>query len=116
MPTLTIRHITTYRYRQPVAFGEHDGRDLLCPVSRPPSDGKDGDDSEIEVPALVMKDLVPSITHSPSTSRAVVRIPPGTSEMSYQCRPRVHSTQRIRSTLVPLIASRQVQHIPPAVK
>jgi hypothetical protein len=23
MPTLTIRHITTYRYRQPVAFGEH---------------------------------------------------------------------------------------------
>src|ERR1700687_5284465 len=23
MPTLTIRHVTTYRYRQPVAFGEH---------------------------------------------------------------------------------------------
>jgi len=23
MPILTIRHITTYRYRQPVAFGEH---------------------------------------------------------------------------------------------
>ena len=23
MPTLTIRHRTTYRYRQPVAFGEH---------------------------------------------------------------------------------------------
>ncbi|MGA7326276.1 MAG: transglutaminase N-terminal domain-containing protein, partial [Rhodomicrobium sp.] len=23
MPTLTIRHLTTYRYRQPVAFGEH---------------------------------------------------------------------------------------------
>ena len=23
MPTLTIRHMTTYRYRQPVAFGEH---------------------------------------------------------------------------------------------
>jgi transglutaminase-like putative cysteine protease len=23
MPTLTIRHATTYRYRQPVAFGEH---------------------------------------------------------------------------------------------
>jgi transglutaminase-like putative cysteine protease len=23
MPSLTIRHITTYRYRQPVAFGEH---------------------------------------------------------------------------------------------
>jgi transglutaminase-like putative cysteine protease len=23
MPTLTIRHITTYRYRRPVAFGEH---------------------------------------------------------------------------------------------
>jgi transglutaminase-like putative cysteine protease len=23
MPTLTIKHITTYRYRQPVAFGEH---------------------------------------------------------------------------------------------
>lgn len=34
MPLLTIRHVTTYRYRQPVAFGEHrmmlrprDGRD-----------------------------------------------------------------------------------------
>ena len=23
MPALTIRHVTTYRYRQPVAFGEH---------------------------------------------------------------------------------------------
>ena len=23
MPILTVRHITTYRYRQPVAFGEH---------------------------------------------------------------------------------------------
>jgi transglutaminase-like putative cysteine protease len=23
MPTLTIRHVTTYRYRRPVAFGEH---------------------------------------------------------------------------------------------
>jgi transglutaminase-like putative cysteine protease len=23
MPSLTIRHLTTYRYRQPVAFGEH---------------------------------------------------------------------------------------------
>src|SRR5579864_910170 len=23
MPILTIRHVTTYRYRQPVAFGEH---------------------------------------------------------------------------------------------
>ena len=23
MPALTIRHVTTYRYRHPVAFGEH---------------------------------------------------------------------------------------------
>src|ERR1700730_16357768 len=23
MPTLNIRHVTTYRYRRPVAFGEH---------------------------------------------------------------------------------------------
>jgi hypothetical protein len=23
MPRLTIRHITTYQYKQPVAFGEH---------------------------------------------------------------------------------------------
>ena len=23
MPSLTIRHVTTYRYRRPVAFGEH---------------------------------------------------------------------------------------------
>src|SRR5271154_1043040 len=23
MPSLTIRHLTTYRYRRPVAFGEH---------------------------------------------------------------------------------------------
>ena len=29
MPILTIRHVTTYRYRQPVAFGEH--RMMLCP-------------------------------------------------------------------------------------
>jgi hypothetical protein len=30
MPSLTIRHLTTYRYRQPVAFGEH--RMMLRPV------------------------------------------------------------------------------------
>jgi transglutaminase-like putative cysteine protease len=30
MPTLTIRHITTYKYRQPVAFGEH--RMMLRPL------------------------------------------------------------------------------------
>jgi transglutaminase-like putative cysteine protease len=29
MPTLTIRHVTTYRYRRPVAFGEH--RMMLLP-------------------------------------------------------------------------------------
>ena len=23
LPTLTIKHSTTYRYRKPVAFGEH---------------------------------------------------------------------------------------------
>jgi hypothetical protein len=23
MPTLTVRHVTTYRYRQPVRIGEH---------------------------------------------------------------------------------------------
>ena len=23
MPVLTVRHLTTYRYKQPVAFGEH---------------------------------------------------------------------------------------------
>ena len=33
----------------------------------------------IEVPAFVMKDLLPSITHSPASSRAVVRMPPGIS-------------------------------------
>ena len=38
----------------------------------------------IAVPALVMNDLAPSMTHSPApspfSSRAVVRIPPGISE------------------------------------
>ena len=34
----------------------------------------------IEVPALVMNDLEPSMTHSPASSRAVVRIPPGMSD------------------------------------
>ena len=23
MPVLTVKHLTTYRYKQPVAFGEH---------------------------------------------------------------------------------------------
>ncbi len=23
MPVITVRHVTTYRYKQPVAFGEH---------------------------------------------------------------------------------------------
>ena len=23
MPIITVRHVTTYRYKQPVAFGEH---------------------------------------------------------------------------------------------
>jgi transglutaminase-like putative cysteine protease len=31
MPTLTIKHITTYQYRQPVAFGEH--RMMLRPLN-----------------------------------------------------------------------------------
>jgi Bacterial transglutaminase-like N-terminal region len=31
MPTLTIRHVTTYRYRRPVAFGEH--RMMLRPAT-----------------------------------------------------------------------------------
>ena len=30
MPTLTIKHITSYRYRRPVAFGEH--KMMLCPL------------------------------------------------------------------------------------
>ena len=34
----------------------------------------------IDVPELVMKDLAPSSTHWPSSSRAVVRIPPAMSE------------------------------------
>ena len=33
MPTLTIRHVTTYRYRQPVVFGEH--RMMLRPRDAP---------------------------------------------------------------------------------
>src|SRR5450755_1253835 len=34
----------------------------------------------IDVPELVMKDFEPSITHSPPSRRAVVRIPPGMSD------------------------------------
>jgi len=30
VPTLTIKHITSYRYRRPVAFGEH--KMMLCPL------------------------------------------------------------------------------------
>lgn len=37
MPILTIRHVTTYRYRQPVAFGEH--RMMLRP--------RDDDDQKV---------------------------------------------------------------------
>jgi len=37
MPTLTIRHVTTYRYRRPVAFGEH--RMMLRP--------RDSDDQRV---------------------------------------------------------------------
>ena len=44
MPILTIRHVTTYHYRQPVAFGEH--RMMLRPRD-------DGDqivlDSELDI-------------------------------------------------------------------
>src|ERR1043165_5448866 len=39
MPILTIRHVTTYRYRQPVAFGEH--RMMLRPRD-------DGDQTVLE--------------------------------------------------------------------
>ena len=37
MPILTIRHVTTYRYRQPVAFGAH--RMMLRP--------RDDDDQKV---------------------------------------------------------------------
>jgi Bacterial transglutaminase-like N-terminal region len=30
MPFLTIRHVTTYRYRRPVAFGEHRMMHGIC--------------------------------------------------------------------------------------
>src|SRR5437868_3449893 len=39
MPILTIRHVTTYHYRQPVAFGEH--RMMLRPRD-------DGDQTVLE--------------------------------------------------------------------
>jgi hypothetical protein len=42
MPILTIRHVTTYHYRQPVAFGEH--RMMLRP--------RDDDDQKLLVSEL----------------------------------------------------------------
>ena len=32
MPSLTIRHVTAYRCRQPVAFGEHRMMLLVCAI------------------------------------------------------------------------------------
>jgi Bacterial transglutaminase-like N-terminal region len=53
MPSLTIRHVTTYRYRQPVAFGEH--RMMLRPRRLPRSKGDRGkprDQPGADEPAL----------------------------------------------------------------
>ena len=50
MPILTIRHVTTYRYRQPVAFGEH--RMMLRPRD-------DGDQTVLETGL----DITPAPTH-----------------------------------------------------
>jgi transglutaminase-like putative cysteine protease len=50
MPILTIRHVTTYRYRRPVAFGEH--RMMLRP--------RDDDDQTVLDVAL---DITPAPSH-----------------------------------------------------
>ena len=39
MPILTIKHVTTYHYRRPVAFGEH--RMMLRP--------RDGEDQKVRM-------------------------------------------------------------------
>jgi hypothetical protein len=62
----------------------------------------------IEVPELVMNALVPS-THSPASSRAVVRMPPGISDPPGSVRPKAASrspahssgSQRWHCSLVP---------------
>jgi Bacterial transglutaminase-like N-terminal region len=51
MPTLTIKHITTYQYRQPVAFGEH--RMMLRP--------RDGHDQSLIDARLVITPTPTSI-------------------------------------------------------
>ncbi len=50
MPILTVRHVTTYHYRQPVAFGEH--RMMLRP--------RDDDDQKVIESAL---DITPEPSH-----------------------------------------------------
>jgi hypothetical protein len=42
MPTLTIRHVTTYRYRRPVAFGEH----RMMPIGAVGVSGAPGGDKD----------------------------------------------------------------------
>ena len=43
MPIIAIRHVTTYRYKQPVSFGEH--RMML----RPRDDDQELLESELEI-------------------------------------------------------------------
>src|SRR5580704_11838901 len=53
MPSLTIRHVTTYRYRQPVAFGEH--RMMLRP--------RDSHDQRVIASSLEIDPLPASLRH-----------------------------------------------------
>jgi hypothetical protein len=59
MPILTIRHVTTYHYKRPVAFGEH--RMMLRP--------RDDDDQKVLESALEItpnRDLVRvAVAHEP---------------------------------------------------
>ncbi len=77
MPSLTIRHVTTYRYRQPVAFGEH--RLMLRP--------RDSHDQKVIEASLDISPL-PSSLHFTEDAFgnhvAIARFDGSSSELSFE--------------------------------
>src|SRR5476649_546676 len=77
MPSLTIRHITTYRYRQPVAFGEH--RMMLRP--------RDSHDQRVVEASLAITPEPSSLRHVQDAFGnhvAIARFDSVSSELSFE--------------------------------
>ena len=102
MPTPTIRHVTTYRYRQPVAFGEH--RMMLRP--------RDASDQRV-LEASIEISPKPGAYASFRTTSAIIWGSPGFRVARKNCPSRALCAWSIRPRTSPASRSRKQNALQP---